>query len=482
MDGGVGMSEKLSVTKAISNSRLTLRRLPLVSFSVALIIVSVALGGLASVLPDRVATVGQTSISDQICIPWQGKNQPNMSKVEILNAADSGSGNLQVLAGDRDEELSPNERISILTNSSSYLRVQSAGLSSANAVGTLLSRFDSSEARGLAHADCQPLVTERWFPAVTTISGYAQELILANPDAQPVIVQLSAFTDSGEFVVTEFARISVPANSVESVDLTRVVPGGDAVTLKILAEEGRVATHIQVRRIGVNQSLGVAVNGGVSSPSNRVVIHGVTNGSDSDLLAVTALADDAVVTATLYNETGSQTLAEFDDLLVPAKTVKLADIAGAIGNSPATIVLTADQPIVAGITQQVGRLNFSDIEILVGQPLVTSRSTAVLPTAFSNVQVMAFANTEGEVIVNVRKESELIFSETYNLKEKSFSTLTFRKRIPQGASLHFDSKAEIALTVWVDREIKNSVVTTAMQLKDLQAEVVPGARLELLQP
>jgi hypothetical protein len=40
----------------------------------------------------------------------------------------------------------------------------------------------------------------------------------------------------------------------------------------------------------------------------------------------------------------------------------------------------------------------------------------------------------------------------------------------------------VAITQWVRRIIKNSEISTAVQLKNLSADVTPSVRLEMLQP
>jgi hypothetical protein len=463
-------------------TRAQFMRAPLVFVSVLILLISFLVSGADSIRSNLVATVDENVVTDQVCIPWQSPTEANASKLSFLNAADDSAEEVSIDYLGKTVTLEPNIRLNQNLANQNYVRVQSSGTSSQNLVGTILTRFDAPNLRGLAHTDCQNLVTERWFSAIETTAGFQQNLVLVNADQQPVVAKLSAFTPAGKFVITEFERVSIPAESLIEIDLTSVVPGESAVTLRVEAEEGRLAAQIQARKFGVRVSEGFAVNRGMDKPATRLVVAGVVSGSTLNKLQVSAFEADAIVTVQAVNADGAIDLAEWDEILIPAGTTRETDITSAVGSNSITFVIQSDQPVVAALSQKVSRQGFTDLEILSAQDEVTSKSVAVMPESLSEFSLAGYTQSGTELRINVRLGNELIWSDSVQLSSNGFFNWEPSRSIPAAASVHFETTKPIALTVWVEREIQGVNLSSAMQLKTLSAQVVPGAKLELVQP
>jgi hypothetical protein len=457
-------------------------RAPLVFISLSILLVSFLVSGADAIRSNRAATVEENVITDQVCIPWQSPTTPNASKLSLVNAADDSAEVVTISYLGKDKTLQPNQRLNQNLSNQNYVRVQSTGTNSQNLVGTILTRFDAEGLRGLAHTDCQSLVTERWFSGIETTSGFQQNLILVNVDQQPVVAKLSAFTEDGAFAITEFERVSIPAESLIEIDLTSVVPGEDAVTLKVVAEQGRLATQIQARKFGVNKSEGFAVNRGIDKPNTRVVIAGAITGSELSKLQVTAAGSDAIVSVQAINSSGAIALAEWDDVLIPAGTSRVTDITSTVGQEPVTFVIQSNHPVIAALSQKVSRQGSLDLEVLSSQDEVTAQSVAVMPESLSKFTLVGYTKAATQLTVNVRLSRELLWSDQIDLEANGFFNWLPSQPVPSSASVHFKTSGPISLTVWVERTIRGVNLSSAMQLKTLSAELVPGARLELVQP
>jgi hypothetical protein len=177
------------------------------------------------------------------------------------------------------------------------------------------------------------------------------------------------------------------------IDLTSVVPGESAVTLRVEAEEGRLAAQIQARKFGVRVSEGFAVNRGMDKPATRLVIAGVVSGSTLNKLQVSAFDADAIVTVQAVNADGAIDLADWDEILIPAGTTRETDITSAVGSNSITFVIQSNQPVVAALSQKVSRQGFTDLEILSAQDEVTSKSVAVMPESLSDFSLAGYTQS-----------------------------------------------------------------------------------------
>lgn len=470
------------INKFKKYSRAQFMRAPLVFVTVLILLVSFLVSGAESIQSKSLVSVEEDVVTDQVCIPWQSPTKANASKLSLLNAADNSTEEISVELLEKSITLKPNIRFNQNLANQKYVRVQSSGASSQNLVGTILTRFDAPNLRGLAHTDCQNLVTERWFSAIETTAGFKQNLVLVNADQQPVVAKLSAFTPAGKFSITEFERVSIPAESLVEIDLTSVVPGENAVTLRVEAEEGRLAAQIQARKFGVSASEGFAVNRGMDKPATRLVIAGVIGGSSLNKLQVSATDADAIVTVQAVNAEGAIDIAEWDEILIPAGTTRETDITASVGPNPITFVIQSDQPVVAALSQKVLRQGFTDLEILSAQDEVTSKSVAVMPESLSNFSLAGYSESGSEIRINVRVGNDLIWNDFVELGPNGFFNWKPSRSVPAAASVHFETTKPVALTIWVERAIRGVNLSSAMQLKTLSAQVVPGAKLELVQP
>jgi hypothetical protein len=96
-------------------------------------------------------------------------------------------------------------------------------------------------------------------------------------------------------------------------------------------------------------------------PARRVYVPGVVNGNGARVLSVLAPGDnDATVNIRLITPDGTFTPVDRSRLQVPAGSVVTIDMAPVLDNQPATLELTSDQPIVAGMRMFFGGKSVQD--------------------------------------------------------------------------------------------------------------------------
>lgn len=450
--------------------------------AILLVTASLLMSAVSDVKQVAQRSAGENSVSDQVCVRWIEKANPNNDRLTILNVADNFPSSLNLTLSDETFNLGPNQTTAQDLSKAKFLRLQSRGVSSQNAVAGHWVRYDATYNRGMAFSFCQNLVSERYFGSIDTSSGNKQTLVLTNPNDLPVVANLRAFTAEGEYPITEFNRVSVAANSVREIDLTQVIPAVSAANLEVKVEQGQLAIGIQARKVAADKSRGLSFNSGVALPSTEVLIVGAINGSELDRLQVFAADEDAIVSVSVVTQTGIQALAEFDATLVPAGTVKEIEITNVIGANAAALLIKSDTPVVATLSQLASSGSDIDLEILNAQSPVTPRTAIPLLNREFELRVFGYAKTTSTVTVSAWLNGEQMWSEVLNFNAGTFAPFKLSNKLPLGGSLHFAVEGEVAITQWVRRNIKNSEISTAVQLKNLSADVTPSVRLEMLQP
>jgi hypothetical protein len=98
-----------------------------------------------------------------------------------------------------------------------------------------------------------------------------------------------------------------------------------------------------------------------AAPSTRVYVPGIVSGDGARVLSVSAPGgDDAIVSIRLITPDGTFAPAERSQIEVTADTVVTLDMAPVLDKQPATLELTSDVPIVAGMRQFFGGKSVQD--------------------------------------------------------------------------------------------------------------------------
>ncbi len=93
----------------------------------------------------------------------------------------------------------------------------------------------------LAASNCTPPVTgEVAIAGMSTASGESLDLVLANPYTNDAVVEVRTVSEAGVDSASELESVLVPAGSVVSVDLARLLPLRTRLSIRIIPERGVV--------------------------------------------------------------------------------------------------------------------------------------------------------------------------------------------------------------------------------------------------
>lgn len=209
--------------------------------------------------------------------------------------------------------------------------------------------------RGLASTACAPAASEFWFVGGGAIAGRQTRIVLVNPDETSAIVDVIIRGPEGIIDAPAGRGLVVEGESRLVVRLDVLAPGVTATAVQVLARTGRVGASVDDEQRSGLANVGSDWIPQAAPPATSVFVPGVVNGDGARVLSIAAPgADDAIVTVRVIAEEGSYVPAERSRVEVPADSVVALDMAPILNRQAATLELTSDVPIVAGMRQFFG--------------------------------------------------------------------------------------------------------------------------------
>ncbi|HLR95309.1 MAG TPA: DUF5719 family protein [Jiangellaceae bacterium] len=206
---------------------------------------------------------------------------------------------------------------------------------------------DSSEQYGLAGTSCSQPAREHWFVGSTGEVGDRGRLVLSNPSEAPAVVDVNVWDDSGDVSAPGTQDIGVPAGGQVMLLVDALAPDAPGVGLQVSASQGQVSAAIESRLTEGVEPQGLSYIPAASPPSTDVVVPGIPASGERTLQVFAPGDTDAIVTMRILGPDGPFSPAGQDVVTVPAGTVVDVPLDDAVGNSPAAVELSSDQPVTA---------------------------------------------------------------------------------------------------------------------------------------
>lgn len=209
--------------------------------------------------------------------------------------------------------------------------------------------------RGLASTACAPAASEFWFVGGGAISGRRTRIVLVNPDPTAAIVDVIIRGPEGVIDAPAGRGLVVQGQDRLVLRLDTLAPGVTATAVQVLARAGRVGASVDDEQRSGLANVGTDWVPQAAPPATRVYVPGVINGDGARVLSIAAPGDDdAIVTIRVIGEDGAYTPTDRSRVEVPADAVVALDMSPVLNQQPATLELTSDVPIVAGMRQFFG--------------------------------------------------------------------------------------------------------------------------------
>ena len=216
-------------------------------------------------------------------------------------------------------------------------------------------RDPGGQGRGMASTACAPAASEFWFVGGGAIAGRQTRIVLVNPDETSAVVDVLIHGPSGLIDAPAGRGLVVKGQDRRVVRLDGLAPGATATAVEVLARTGRIGASVDdEQRTGLT-TVGTDWIPQAAAPATRVYVPGIINGEGARVLSVASPGeDDAIVSIRIISADGTYAPAERSNLIVPSDAVVTIDMSPVLDKQPATLELTSDVPIVAGMRQFFG--------------------------------------------------------------------------------------------------------------------------------
>ena len=216
-------------------------------------------------------------------------------------------------------------------------------------------RDTKADGRGMSSVACGPPLSQFWFVGGGASLGQSTRIVLVNSEDFPAQVDIDVYSPTG-IVDTEAGRgVIVPARDRVTLRLDAIAPRIKYAAVKIIARSGRVAAAMNDQIMTGLRSEGADWIPVSAEPNNRVLVPGLSSGKGERQLSILAPGkDDGTVAVRVMTEDGNFVPAGVEKLQLVPGEVKTLDIASVVERQSATLELTSDVPIVAGVREIFG--------------------------------------------------------------------------------------------------------------------------------
>ena len=286
-------------------------------------------------------------------VPDAAGEPASAAGLETLPGKESASSNINVPGGQAQVEAFGTRLPAI--------RAFGVGSLAPGLVADQWGRDPGGQGRGMASTACAPAASEFWFVGGGAISGRQTRIVLVNPDETAAIVDVLIHGPNGVIDAPAGRGLVIKGQDrlVERLDV--LAPGVTATAVQVLVRTGRVGASVDdEQRVGL-ATVGTDWIPQAAAPATKVYVPGIINGAGARVLSVVAPGDnDAIVNIRLITAEGTFTPTDRARLEVSAGSVVTIDMSLVLDGQPATLELTSDEPIVAGVRMFFGGQSVQD--------------------------------------------------------------------------------------------------------------------------
>lgn len=266
------------------------------------------------------------------------------------------------------------------------------------------SRKPRGTGRGMASTACAPAGSDFWFMGGGATAGRQTRVVLVNPDDYSSVVDVKVIGPDGLIETPAGQGLVVKANSRLVVRMDVLAPGITATAVHVIARSGRVGAAVDDVQMSGLDAVGTDWIPIAAVPAKIVYVPDVMPGAGARVLTVAAPGDDdALVSIQVMTSEGTFAPADRDTMRVPAGTVQNMDLSSVIDGEPATVKLSSDVPIVAGMRQFFGaKKEQNETAFSAGsQPFRAAAAVSGLPVGASTRVHLQITATDKDAVVDV---------------------------------------------------------------------------------
>lgn len=208
--------------------------------------------------------------------------------------------------------------------------------------------------RGLALTHCTVPTTSASFLGMGTAPGTSSALVLRNPSSRPATAELAIATADGPADLGSRSRVVVAPGAEQRILLESLVPGQEALDLRVTTTGAPLAMHVQTtERHGLTPG-GAEILTAQPSAASHLVIPGLhaVDGQAAGLVLHNPGASPVTADVSVLGADGAVDAARHDAVQVPAGAVVTVPLAQT-GTGDLAVDVTADGPVDGAVRSTV---------------------------------------------------------------------------------------------------------------------------------
>ena len=256
------------------------------------------------------------------------------------------------------------------------------------AVGRTTSRFDR-DSSGLAAQECSSSRSRWWFTGAGASLDHTSDLVLANVDPGPAVVDVVVRGADGEVDSVGTRGMTIAPGEVLTMPLVDVAPQSEELSIQVDAERGRVVAAVDDSfAAGAGGSPGGEWIPSQEEPSRTMVLGPLPQRADRRTLVVAnPTGREALVDLQVSGQSGSFAPAGAEQLRVPAGAVATADLTSAVGSDPSAVRLSSPVPVTATLRSvEAGEVSYAAVV-----PPLSGAAIALVPDGVSGAMHLTSA-------------------------------------------------------------------------------------------
>ncbi|MCI1963934.1 MAG: DUF5719 family protein [Ancrocorticia sp.] len=367
-----------------------------------------------------------------------------------------GTSGTPLVVNSKGTELDTQGRLAFMHVSDAVADVYSADASSAQQLlwaGAAVHTAAAGDLRGVATSPCISPTNDEWLVGSQTGVGTSNALAITNPGRNAITVDVAAYGAAGPLEAATRSSIVVSAGETQWVSLDGALPDDERIALHLTTETGTFAALLQETVLDGATPAGVTfIEPSVAEES--VVIPGVAIASKlaSSVRIVNPAQEDAAVSVSVLSDEDSIALPGATDVTVPAGTVMDLSLEG-LDAGVYTLQITSNQPITAGVKQELAEKSGTDI----------AWASSVAPV---RAGAAVFAPGDATVAVTAVGESEAAVRVIPISADGSEGTV-LRETLAPGRQAVFELPEDtVGVFVYSDNDVVAGVAITAALPKD----------------
>ncbi|SIT88862.1 DUF5719 family protein [Microbacterium sp. RU33B] len=216
----------------------------------------------------------------------------------------------------------------------------------------------SDDLAGFAASACRPPLLESWLVGGAGTTGAADLVVLSNPGDVPAAVQLTLFGAQGESTPAGGSIVIAPRTQ-RVLPLAGIAFGEDSPVIRVTATGGPVQASLQTSITRTLVPGGVDQSGALAAPTRTVVITGIDAAARAEtddatsLLRLLSPSADTTASVTVIPVGSTTPIGEPSTIPLTAGSPVEVDL-GLRDAGRYTVVVAADQPVVAAAWQATG--------------------------------------------------------------------------------------------------------------------------------